>query len=47
MKKEMTSQYQMEEMDLDFNIEEMELIVAPDVAGQPVTTSIISICQCN
>jgi hypothetical protein len=47
MRNELTNQYAMEAMDLDFNIEEIEQIVAPDVEAQPVTTSIISLCHCN
>jgi hypothetical protein len=47
MKKEMDSQW--EEMDLDFNIEEVESVVAPGVGDRqpPVTTSIVSVCVCH
>jgi hypothetical protein len=48
----MNNQYGMEETDLDFNIEEVEPVVAPDVDGEPgpvdsITTSIVSVCRCS
>jgi hypothetical protein len=48
----MNNQYGMEDTDLDFNIEEVEQVVAPDVDGTPsgtdsITTSIVSVCRCS
>jgi hypothetical protein len=47
----MNNQLTLEESDLDFNIEEVELVVAPDVSGgsgtDSITTSIVSVCRCS
>jgi hypothetical protein len=43
--------HQSEQLDTDFNIEEVEQVIAPDINDVPdptkATTSIISLCHCN
>jgi hypothetical protein len=46
----MHNQDNLEQTDPDFNIEEVEQVVAPDVTEEPnasITTSIVTVCRCS